>query len=304
MRRYFSNSPVLPLFVAATLGACFVYPNRDLPPAPSDAADETGLHDAGPPDADPVEAAPVEPPEPVDNGPCGKKGKVDLEVRRDGLYRGLQSGPPTANVQLVDACQGALPPTRVDTELVRLRPTDGKEFYFLVTPLAPTENYYPSASELWVYPYPDMRGDLLIALIPKGAVADPQVNGSPIPDAFKGVYDASKVHFVLDIRENAPCLVGGHRPVVVGHPEARLRYTNGSFEVDPELAETPPNPQGFVFVSGVNPGPEPVEFAGTNGGCKLAPPQLFVPVNTGKYPLVAGTVTGVSLVSTRVVEPP
>jgi hypothetical protein len=283
--------------LAGTVAACWVYPDQKVAQLAGDGVD---------PGVVGAQSAPAEPPqaaEQVAAGPCSPRGKLDLEVRRDGLYRGLQTAPPTADVRMVDKCQGTTEPTRVgSTERTRFSPTDGSEFYFLVTPAAPTVGYYPSVSEIWLFPYPELRGDMGLSLVPKGEVRDPQVTGSPIVDVFKGVYDPTKAHFVLEIVEDG-CALGGFRPTVVGHPEAVVRY-GGTYAVDPELKETAPASNAFVFISGVTPGPGAVEFSGTSGPCKLGAPRLFVPVNTGKYPLVAGTATFVRLTSTSVVAAP
>ncbi len=296
-----SSSDRLRLVVIAGLAtgflACWVYPDQ-----PNKAAAQPE-GDAGVAAVD-ASSEPEAVSEPVPTGPCAARGKLDLEVRRDGLYRGSQTAPPIADVRMIDKCQGTTEPTRVGgTQRVRFRPTDGAEFSFLITPVAPTVGYYPSVTEVWLFPYPDVRGDLPVSLVPKDEVRDPAVVGSPITDVFKGVYDPNKAHFVLEIVEDR-CPLGGFRPTVVGHPEAVVRYAGAGYAVDPELKATAPAGNAFVFISGVTPGPGTVEFAGTSGACKLAPPRLFVPVNTGKYPLVAGTATFVSLVSTPIVAAP
>lgn len=281
--------------LAAGFLACWVYP--DQPKVAQPVEDAGVVPDVGTP-SEPEEAS-----EPIGTGPCALRGKLDLEVRRDGLYRGSQTAPPTVDVRMVDKCQGTTEPTRAATERIRLRPTDGAEFSFLITPVAPTVGYYPSVTEIWLFPYPDVRGDMPVSLVPRDEVRDPAVQGSPIADVFKGVYDPNKAHFVLEIVEDR-CPLGGFRPTVVGHPEAVVRYAGEGYAVDPELKATAPAGNAFVFISGVTPGPGTAEFAGTSGACKLAPPRLFVPVNTGKYPLVAGTATFVKLVSTPLVAPP
>lgn len=283
--------------LAAGFLGCWVYPDK--PKVAEPVVEDAG---APPPDATPSEPEVTN--EPVATGPCALRGKLDLEVRRDGLYRGSQTAPPTADVRMIDKCQGTTEPTRFGaTERLRLRPTDGAEFSFLITPVAPTVGYYPSVTEVWLFPYPDVRGDLVVSLVPKDEVRDPTVQGSPIADVFKGVYDPTKAHFVLEITEDR-CPVGGFRPTVVGHPEAVVRYAGAGYAVDPELNATAPAANAFVFISGVTPGPGTVEFAASSGACKLAPPRLFVPVNTGKYPVVAGTATFVKLVSTSLVAAP
>lgn len=275
--------------------ACWVYPDQPKVTQPVDGASVAPAVASSEPEA---------PSEPVPTGPCALRGKVDLEVRRDGLYRGSQTAPPITDVRMVDKCQGTSEPTRSGaTERVRLRPTDGAEFSFVVTPVAPMLGYYPSVTEIWAFPYPDVRGDLVVSLVPRDEVRDPAVQGSPIADVFKGVYDPTKAHFVLEITEDR-CPVGGFRPTVVGHPEAVVRYAGAGYAVDPEVNATPAAGSAFVFISGVTPGPAPVEFAGASGPCTLSPPRLFVPVNTGKYPVVAGTATVVKLVSTPLAAAP
>jgi hypothetical protein len=273
------------------LPSCSSTPEPD-PSAPATTAPAT------PETAPPLDAAaPVDAPSPpvVDAAKaCGATGLLDVEVRRDGRYRGVQLSSPEASVRLVDACQGAGAPVR-GAGTLRFIPTIGAAFYAVVEPVTP--GYYPSATELWTFEYPGLRGDYVVHLISQGGL-DPQVTGSPIADPFAGVFNPSKAHFVIDLVPVGSCGTDGYRLTVVGHPEAKIAYSSGRFAPDPTLEESSTEAQTFAFISGVNPGPGTLEVTGSRGGCRVAPPTLLVPVNSGKYPLIAGTVTHVELVST------
>lgn len=267
----------------------------EAPGAPPSATAPDAAPPPPPPDAAPPPPPDAAPPPAIDAAKaCGVTGRLDLEVRRDGRYRGSQLSSPEANVRLVDACQGTGAPVR-GAGPVRLLPTTGAAFYTLVEPVTP--GYYPSASEIWNFEYEGLRGDQVVRLVSRGGL-DPEVVGSPIADPFAGIYNAAKAHFVVDLSADGACGTGGYRLTVVGHPEAKVMYAASGFTPDPTLEESGGDVQTYVFVSGVNPGSGTFELTGSRRGCRVAPPNLLVPVNSGKYPLIAGTVTHVELVST------
>lgn len=251
-----------------------------------------------PPEAGPTETGPA--PDAADaSARCGPLDTVDVEVRRDGVFRGVELTTTVADVTMVDACQGTSKTLRHDATRPQFSPADGADFYFRVDPVAPKEGYYSSTSEIWNFEFPGIRAEFLVPLIPRGANADPDVVGSPIADVFANTYDPTRAHFALQIEADGACSAAGYRPTVVGHPEARAAYSTGPFAVDPDTDMTVTTERAFVFVSGVTAGAGSVTFEGRTPGCKLVPQILLVPVNTGKYPLVAGTVTLVQLLSTH-----
>ncbi len=285
-------------FLPLTIASCGILlhcSSTPAAPAPPPAPPPT----PGPDAALPVDAFPppvdASPPPVVDAAkPCGTPGKLDVEPRLDGRYRGTQVASPEVNVRLVDACLGSVAPVR-GAGIVRVSPSTGAAFYVRVESVTP--GYYPSASEIWNFEYPDLRADVVVPLISQGAL-DPQLAGSPVPDPFAGVFNPSKAHFLVEVDPVGACDTGGYQLTVVDHPEARISYGGSTFTPEPSLEATVTSDVAFAFISNVNPGPGALEVAGKRGACHVAPPTLVVPVNTGKYPIIAGTVTRVQLVST------
>jgi hypothetical protein len=201
----------------------------------------------------------------------------------------LNTGTGPSNkvaAKMVDACDGTSAALAFAGSRLPFTPTVGKTHYFLVDSTNPAD-FYKSASVVFNYPSAGVRNDTDVKLVGKP--------GNGVADSFVGNYDATKVHFAVQLNKvEAACDVSGYTVSVVGHAEAVVKYTNGgNFAPDAALTVSGGTQGSFAFISKVNPGAGFVEIVGTKAGCKLVGVALPSAISTNTYPLIADTVTHV-----------
>lgn len=242
--------------------------------APADAS-PTATADASTQDA-PVDA-------PTEAGACSAKGESDLKVLA------ANSGTDPANkvtAKMVDACDATTSAATAYTGTrVKFMPSNGNNHYFLIDPTDPA-NFFKSASVVFNYPLAGIRNDTDVKIVAKPGIGSAS-------DSFGANYDATKVHFMVQLNKvAAACDVSGYTVSVVGHPEAVVQYSNGgNFTPDGALTTSAGTQGAFAFISKVNPGTGLVDIVGTKTGCKLVGITFPVAITTNKYPLIADTVT-------------